>query len=172
MKKLIGFLIVAAVLGCNCLSQIPTQTIYAGASCEALLPNYTQIVSVSDNCQVATFTQTPPAGTLLSTSNPQVNVLLRVTDVSGNISERNFNVVLLDTIKPIFNFPAEMMGYNPEQVKNMFLVVETALQEQMLDMMYMIPWDTVILGLPYDTVKTFNYNVRVTDEMWEAYINR
>jgi len=174
MKKVIIFLIVAAAIGCECISQVPkTQTIYANpTTCTAPLPNYTTIVTVSDNCSIKSYTQTPIAGTMLTVANPSVTVNLRAEDVQGNIRTKSFQVVLLDTIKPVFNFPASMLTYTPDQLKNMFFVIETALQEQIMDMMNTVPWEAEILGVPGDTVFSLNYNTIVSKEMFNIYRNR
>lgn len=172
MKKLIIFLVVAVALACNCISQVPTQTIYAGPTCTALLPDYTAIVPVSDNCEVATYTQTPVPGTILNVGNPQVNVVLRVIDVSGNQSQRNFNVVLLDTIAPVFNFPAEMLSYTPEQVNGMYLAFETYQKEMIMDWAFNFEWQALPIPTPTDTVWCFLHTIEATEEEVEAYLNR
>ena len=173
MKKVFIFLVLAVALGCNCISQVPTQTIYAGASCQALLPDYTQIVTVSDNCAISSYTQVPVPGTVLSVSNPQVNVVLRAVDVSGNTSQRNFNVVLLDTIAPVFNFPAEMLSYTPEQINGMYLAFETSQKEMIMDWAFNFRWDLVpYIPQPTDTVWVFQNTIQPTEEEIQAYKDR
>jgi len=173
MKKLIGFLIVAVALACNCISQVPTQTIYAGATCVAPLPNYTLIVTVSDNCAIASYTQTPVPGTLLNATNPQVTVVLKATDVSGNVSQRQFNVVLLDTIAPVFNFPASMMSYTNQQFNDVYLsIVEPTIKEMILDWAFNFQWDAIPIPNAQDTVWCFNHTIAATEEEIEAYLNR
>lgn len=125
MKRLIGFLALIVLVGCTCLGQVATQEVFATqTSCEVPLPDYTQIVPVNDNCEVASYTQAPVAGTLLSPANPTVNVLLEVIDVSGNVSQATFNVVLRDTIAPTFNFPPEMLVQNPVESGTELLALE------------------------------------------------
>lgn len=100
MKKLIIFLIAAAMAACNCLGQLPTQYLAIGDSCEALLPDYRTQVTVRDNCEIDTVTQVPAPGLIMGPSNPYANVVIEAIDVSGNRSNINFDVVIDDTIPP------------------------------------------------------------------------
>jgi hypothetical protein len=173
MKKFILFLAVAGLISCNCISQVPTQTIYAGQSCTAPLPDYTQIVSVDDNCAVKSFTQTPSPGTMLTTTNPQVTVLLRAEDNQGNVSTRNFNVVLLDTIPPVFNFPAEMLSYTPETFNYVYLdIIEPMVKEMIMDWACNFRWDLIPIPNGQDTVKVWQHVVQPTEAEFQAYKNR
>lgn len=173
MKKLIGFLIVAGLVSCVCIGQVPkTQTIYAGASCQAPLPNYTTIVSVSDNCGIKSYTQTPIPGTMLTVTNPGITVTLRAEDNQGNINTRSFQVVLLDTIKPVFNFPASMLSYTPSQINGMYLAFETSIKEMIMDWATNFKWDAVEFIANPDTVWYFNHTIEATKEEYNAYLNR
>ncbi len=82
----------------------------------ATVPNYTGLANVYDNCSANGFTvtQTPPAGTLVSsvttlTNGSTFNVSLKVTDAAmnpmpdpvGGSNECTFTVTLLDNDKPI-----------------------------------------------------------------------
>ena len=100
MKKtilLIGFFI---LIGCTCLPQIPTQTVYADENCEAVLPNYLQYFDIKDNCRGAVLTQDPLPGFKLTADNPYKQVTILATDISGNTDKETFDVILLDTIPP------------------------------------------------------------------------
>jgi len=104
MKKSM-FLLLVLFTGCKCvLSQIPPQTIYAGAGCEASLPNYVPRVTVLDNCAINSIIQAPLPGFLLTATNPIATVFIRAADISNNIAEISFTVTLLDTIPPIINW--------------------------------------------------------------------
>jgi hypothetical protein len=169
MKKLIGFLIVAGLVACNCIGQVvKTQTIYAGSTCTAPLPNYTTIVTVSDNCAIKSYTQTPIAGTMLTATNPAITVVLRVEDNAGNIRTKSFQVVLLDTIKPVFNFPASMLAYTPQQINGMYLVFETSIKDWATN----FDWTAEQFVANPDTVWYFNHVIEATKEEYEAYLNR
>jgi hypothetical protein len=105
MKKLLIALSVLFLLsGCSCLiGQIPAQYIYSDSSgCTAILPDYRPLLPVRDNCKLASVIQIPAAGYVITADTMIVNVIIRATDASGNSSQRNFNVMLLDTIAPIF----------------------------------------------------------------------
>lgn len=173
MKKLIGFLIVAGLVACNCIGQVvKTQTIYATSTCQAPLPNYTTIVTVSDNCNIKSFTQVPVAGTMLTAANPAVTVTLRVEDNAGNIRTKAFQVVLLDTIKPVFNFPAQMLAYTPSQINGMYLAFETSVKEMIMDWAFNFDWNANELIIPGDTIWYWNHVVIATKEEIKAYKNR
>lgn len=103
MKKLIGFLIVAVLVGCNCWTQIPSQYLPANLSCEAYLPNYLEYVSVINNCGMATLTQEPPSGTILDIVNLHIEVTLTATNVFGNTDVEKFDVYLWDAPEIIWD---------------------------------------------------------------------
>ncbi len=74
------------------------QTLDVDKHCRASLPDYTDDVSVTDNCDTnLEITQNPVAGTLISETT---SVILTVTDGSGNASETSFNVTVEDNISP------------------------------------------------------------------------
>jgi len=102
MRKVLSILSLTAVMilvGCNCLAQNPPdQLLYLDVNCEATLPDYTNDVIVTDNCDGFTIAQVPAPGTILSSTT---NVVVSAVDVGGNVSSINFNVVLLDTISPV-----------------------------------------------------------------------
>jgi hypothetical protein len=174
MKKLIGFLIVAGLVACNCIGQVvKTQTIYATSTCQAPLPNYTTIVTVSDNCNIKSFTQTPVAGTMLNAANPAVTVTLRAEDNGGNVRTKSFQVVLLDTIKPVLNFPAQMLAYTQEQFNYVYIdIVEPYIKEMILDWAFNFDWNANELIIPGDTIWYWNHVVTATKEEIQAYKNR
>lgn len=96
------------------LSQIPPQYIYAGPGCEAALPDYTPKVHATDNCVLVSILQTPAPGFLLNSAQMIQNVVIKATDKSGNSSQINFNVILLDTIPPVITVDTSLYtdGYN------------------------------------------------------------
>lgn len=121
MKKL---LIIFAVLFTSCsqclLSQIPPQKIYAGSSCQAPLPDYRLKITASDNCEIASFTQTPAPGYLLTPTNKVTTVIVKATDASGNYKQLSFTVSLLDTIKPVLTIDPSLLTYQTEQINNIY----------------------------------------------------
>ena len=77
------------------------------SSCEAAVPDFTGAVTWSDNCtSVAsnmTFTQSPIAGTIISTN--QV-ITVTATDAAGNSSTCTVNQTVQDIIPPSMTCPA------------------------------------------------------------------
>ena len=127
MKKLIGFLIVAALVGCNCMSQLPLQIVYTGETCEAPLPDYRDRVPVRDNCDGWTLMQSPLPGTLLNAANPFVEVTLMATDFSSNTDKVEFDVVLMDTIPPVIEVDTSLFTYTAEQRSSLLTAYHTSL---------------------------------------------
>jgi hypothetical protein len=121
MKKTLILLSALLLSGCGCmLSQIPPQKIYAGAGCQAPLPNYLLKVTATDNCELASLTQTPAAGYLLTSSNKVATVVIKASDASGNFTQVTFTVTLVDTIKPKIEFDPSLLSSNLEQIKDLY----------------------------------------------------
>jgi hypothetical protein len=74
-----------------------SQTLSAGASCTALLPDLTSSVLTSDMCTV-TVTQSPAAGTVLQLGATVVT--LTATDAAGNSSTCTATITVEDTTAP------------------------------------------------------------------------
>ncbi len=84
------------------ISAMSDQTVSANNSCEASLPDYTGSVTASDNCTSSanlTITQNPSAGTTISGNTN--NVIITVSDASGNDNTVNFNVSVEDNTNPV-----------------------------------------------------------------------
>jgi uncharacterized protein YceK len=120
MKKL--FILLSFVLsGCGCvLSQIPPQYIYSGAGCTGSLPDYRLKITTSDNCEIASFTQLPTPGFLLTATNKITNVTIKAMDASGNFRQVIFSVALLDTIKPVLTIDPALLSYQQEQLNDIY----------------------------------------------------
>ena len=76
-----------------------------GSNCEIALPDFTPLVSVTDNCTPAgtiTLTQVPVAGTVLSGHGTTQTVLVIAADQQGNKDTCSFIVTVSDTISPVF----------------------------------------------------------------------
>ncbi len=95
----------------NCISQVTVldtikpnltcpgnQMLSLDGTCNATLPDYTTGVGETDNCGVASVTQSPVAGTSI---NALTLVTVTVTDNSGNIRNCSFTVNVEDTTDPI-----------------------------------------------------------------------
>jgi hypothetical protein len=90
------------------MAQISTQFYLANDSCTFYLLDYTEIVTVSDNCEVMAYVQTPEPGTRLQAGS-DIIVTLEVEDYSGNISNMQFDVVLIDEMPPKFHIPDTLL---------------------------------------------------------------
>ena len=91
--------------------QCPSDTTnYYSASCDYILPDYTSfILSNSDNCDLnPSFFQYPAIGSIV---NSDTIITFTITDASGNFSNCDFNLTLLDTIKPILSCPLNTNRY-------------------------------------------------------------
>ncbi len=74
------------------------QTVDAGVSCQASLPDYTALASVSDVCDASpTVSQSPVAGTAIT---GVTTVTITATDASGNSSSCTFTVTPVDNTAP------------------------------------------------------------------------
>jgi Ig-like domain CHU_C associated/Lectin C-type domain/HYR domain len=87
-----------------------TQNISLDNSCGAVMPGFTSMATVSDNCTPSgsiTVTQSPAAGTSLSGAGIQV-ITLTATDASGNSGTCTFNLNKQDVTPPVMNCPANI----------------------------------------------------------------
>ncbi|MBX7242956.1 MAG: HYR domain-containing protein, partial [Bacteroidia bacterium] len=78
------------------------QTLSLGASCSAVLPDYTGMSAATDNCGAVTLTQTPAAGTSVSGSGA-ITVTVTATDLDNNITTCTFTVTKTDNTAPVPN---------------------------------------------------------------------
>jgi regulation of enolase protein 1 (concanavalin A-like superfamily) len=69
------------------------------ADCEAVVPDYSALVTISDNCFADSLVQTPAPGTVVSGVGNQT-ISFVVTDVNGNSSSCNFTVAAVDVTPP------------------------------------------------------------------------
>jgi len=80
------------------------QTEDLSASCNFVLPDYTGIGVVSDNCTSSLpLTQDPAPGTIVTTNQL---ITLETIDDQGNIATCDFNVILVDGTAPIISCPS------------------------------------------------------------------
>jgi gliding motility-associated-like protein len=91
-------------------------TLPVNSSCQLVLPSYTAQVTATDNCPGAlTFTQNPPAGTLLSGAGSTTPVTISVSDAGGNSVPCTFTITLSDTTRPVFACPgSQSVGKNAQ----------------------------------------------------------
>ena len=179
MKNLVILFMCSFLCGCGCvLSQIPPQYIYAGENCEAGLPDYRLIITALDNCKITDFTQDPIPGFILSATNMITNVKVRAVDNSGNASEVNFSVALLDTIAPILNYDA-LTAMTDKQLIELYRTWEAAVKiNGIAKWIYDQRWtggmafaDTANI---MNQLKTFTMAITLTDQEyleWKNYMN-
>jgi len=101
-----------ALSGCcyaQLMNMLPDQIYYANDSCEYYLPDYTSVVEAVDNCEVEYFYQYPESGTVL-TVGTVTEVRMVAGDASGNERTLRFNVVVVDTLPPVFNVDTVLLN--------------------------------------------------------------
>ena len=89
-------------------STLQDQILEAGPECQALLPDYTGMVSITDNCyrtHELKITQTPPKNTYITDTARKVT--LSAADPDGNSSQVSFMVYLKDSRKPTLTCPPD-----------------------------------------------------------------
>lgn len=117
MRKLLLIFAATILSGCCIISQIPTQYVYLDTACVAILPDYKDMVVVTDNCRVETVTQTPSPGSQISET---ATVTIQAADWFGNSTDITFNVLVLDTIAPTIQLDTTWTGYTDQEVMDMY----------------------------------------------------
>lgn len=85
---------------------IALDSVYASASCTAIVPNIVPTVTIDEFCTPAAsliFNQTPAAGTVMTATQ---NVFVTVTDLAGNVGGCFTHMLFFDTISPVITCPA------------------------------------------------------------------
>jgi hypothetical protein len=108
MKKLAILTALVLQVACCTIAQIPTQFYLASDSCTFYLPDYTQAITVTDNCEVMNFIQTPTSGMKLAAGS-DIIVTIRAEDFAGNVTSMQFDVVLIDEMPPKFHIPDSLL---------------------------------------------------------------
>ncbi len=83
-------------------------TLSLGSTCNATLPDYRQLATVSDNCSgpsAITVTQSPAPGTIVNGTGA-ISITLTATDAAGNTASCTFTVNKTDQIAPSINCPS------------------------------------------------------------------
>ncbi|MBL0317035.1 MAG: HYR domain-containing protein, partial [Flavobacteriales bacterium] len=86
------------------------QTLALGSSCTVALPDYTSLVTTSDNCTATsalTIVQSPVAGTTITSAGNTV-ITITVTDAAGNVGTCTFTLTTSDTTAPTVVTPANI----------------------------------------------------------------
>ncbi|MCH2223322.1 MAG: HYR domain-containing protein [Crocinitomicaceae bacterium] len=91
-----------------------TQQIYVDGNCQGTTPDYTGLISVTDNCSASaaiTLSQSPPTGTVITGAIVETTITITATDESGNIGTCDFIMRTLDTIPTQITCPADSNLY-------------------------------------------------------------
>ncbi len=94
------------------------QTVNLSANCNATLPDYRNLLTVSDNCSTPgtlIITQSPAAGTTI-TGTGTMTVSFTVTDASGNVSTCSITVTKRDVTAPVIVCPQPVVVNNDPNV--------------------------------------------------------
>lgn len=114
-KRLFIFGLFLSLLSCTCLPQIPTQHLYVDSACTVTLPDYMTIFRVYDNCTDVQVVQYPEPGTILISPDP-FSVDLVARDKYGNNTGVTFNIEIIDTIGPYFEYIGDTLHVYHHQV--------------------------------------------------------
>ncbi|WP_194777432.1 T9SS type B sorting domain-containing protein [Pararhodonellum marinum] len=81
------------------LSQLPgDQNVTGDISAQFTLPDYLADIVAVDNCGLASITQSPAAGTVLTGFDQPNPITITATDVNGNVTTYTFNVTIIGRI--------------------------------------------------------------------------
>lgn len=92
----------------NCPNPAPVNN---GSLCDHSLSYYGSTASVIDNCPNYTITQSPAAGTIVSTGTQ--NITLTVTDAGGNASSCSFDLDIIENVLPTITCPSDTASCDP-----------------------------------------------------------
>lgn len=161
MKKLIIlFTVVLLASSCTCLiGQVPPQYILVGNDCQAALPDYRSMLTITDNCGIKDTIQTPEAGYILSAVNQSVEVTIRATDQFGNWSEVKFMVTAKDDKPPVMIPKDELLSAGWEVINSMYDQADRLLAEQEQYFDETFDWEAA--GIPEDKRPIGEYDKKV-----------
>ncbi|GEQ87293.1 hypothetical protein ULMS_28010 [Patiriisocius marinistellae] len=84
----------------------PNQTESATPSCTFQIPDYTGLATVNDACASPTFTQNPPAGTMVSLGAYTITIS---ADDGTNSVNCDFDILVIDTTSPTLTCPIDQV---------------------------------------------------------------
>lgn len=76
----------------------PSQLVAPDANCQFPMPNFIPSGAYSDNCGIASVTQNPPAGTIVTGTT---TVTITVTDTSSNVATCQTTAIANDSTNPV-----------------------------------------------------------------------
>jgi hypothetical protein len=78
--------------------------------CQYEIPDYQNELTITDNCGVvASYSQTPTAGTVITGLGAQQNISLFATDQYGNTASCSFTITLADNTPPTIDCPGDQL---------------------------------------------------------------
>lgn len=89
----------------NCLG---TQNVSANSNCQAILGDYSSVISSTDNCDIPSITQHPMPGTTITGSEL---ITMYAADVSGNTDSCSFLILVDDNLPPTISCPTDSNVY-------------------------------------------------------------
>jgi hypothetical protein len=101
------------------------------ANCSALLPDYTYMFRITDNCKVDSIIQTPLAGTIIDSLNSPLIVIIEAIDNSANSNQVSFTVTLKDTEPPMIIYDSTLKVVNYQIIDELYDKADLALLEMM-----------------------------------------
>ncbi len=110
-KTILLLLIITSMTGCcysQLVSQLQDRIYFVNDSCTYSLPDFTQAITPIDNCDIRSFYQQPNSGTSL-VEGVVTEVRIVAIDGTGNSRTIKFNVILIDTIAPIFEIDSVLL---------------------------------------------------------------
>ena len=85
-------------------SNHPDHSLVPDENCQAILPDYTDEIKATDNCDdELEITQSPAAGTIIEGATNEVTIT--VSDYNDNSNKISFNVKVIDSIAPEISSP-------------------------------------------------------------------
>lgn len=90
----------------------PTQTINVGSSCTAILTDLTGLATVNDNCGSYTLSQNPVAGTILTSGQNLIQII--ITDAAGNDNACFVFFEIIENVAPQIICPANIVSCDPQ----------------------------------------------------------
>ena len=85
------------------------QADFYNSNCEFTIPDYTSLITSSDNCDPSLIvTQTPPTGNMVSSDT---SITFLITDDAGNSTSCSFNLFLSDSTMPQISCPSNQTAY-------------------------------------------------------------
>jgi len=162
MRSLLVFLGLVVLCGCTCqvaISQIPPQYLFVDDNCQAVLPDYRTMVTITDNCGIKDTLQTPAPGYVLDAVNQSVEVTIRATDLFGNFTEAKFMVTAKDDKAPVISPKPELLADNWHKINSIYDTADLMLAEQ--EQFFDAAFDWVAAGIPEDKRATGQYDKKV-----------